>query len=236
MNPIPHRYQTLGELRRRLRARLGFMTQGPAAESNRAALDDMLQEAHAYVCAQVQVSVLRKKTTIALEPGSYRYDWHNDSEDEDIDPGRVLSVWIAASDGLRVPLVQGIGERHREQADLRATPSRYDTLDGQVELWPIPDRTCDLLIEYEASLTRFTRDADRPGVPDALVFRRITAMPMRRSQAKNSRPCCANTRPRNTRAAATSPVNAGKPVCMWFAPPTVISWGVDRDERQGHYV
>jgi len=171
MNPISHRYRTLGDLRRRLRARLGFMTQGPAAESNREALDDILQEAHAYVCEQVQVSVLRKKTAIRLSPGSFLYDWHNDEEDEDIDPGRVLSVWVAESDTLRSPLVQGITERHREFADsLRDAPSRYDTLSGQIELWPIPDRAYDLLIEYEAGPTRFAQDADRPSVPDELVF------------------------------------------------------------------
>jgi len=170
MNPFSNRYRTLGDLRRGLRARLGFMTQGPAAESNRQALDDILQEAHTYVCEQVQVSVLRKKTTIELFPGSFLYDWHNDQEDEDIDPGRVLSVWIAENDILRSPLVQGITERHREFADLRDVPSRYDTLNGQIELWPIPDRAYDLLIEYEAGPARFTQDDDRPSVPDELVF------------------------------------------------------------------
>jgi len=170
MNPVSHRYRTLGNLRHALRARLGFMTQGPAAESNRAALDDILQEAHTYVCEQVQVSVLRKKTVIRLDAGSFLYDWHNDVEDEDIDPGRVLSVWIAESDTLRSPLVQGITERHREYAEQRDAPSRYDTLNGQIELWPIPDRAYDLLIEYEASPARFAQDTDRPGVPDALVF------------------------------------------------------------------
>jgi len=79
-------------------------------------------------------------------------------------------VWIAQGDTLRLPLLQGITERHREHADLRDTPSRYDTLNGQIELWPVPDRAYELLIEYEASPARFSQDADRPGVPDALVF------------------------------------------------------------------
>jgi len=170
MNPISDRYRTLGDLRRSLRARLGFMTQGPAAESNREALDDILQEAHAYVCEQVTVSVLRTKTLIRLSPGSFLYDWHNDEEDENIDPGRVLSVWIIGSETLRSPLTQGINERHRELAGLRDTPSRYDTLNGQIELWPIPDRAYDLLIEYAAGPGRFKQDADRPSVPDELVF------------------------------------------------------------------
>ncbi|WP_269315479.1 hypothetical protein [Oxalobacter aliiformigenes] len=30
---------------------------------------------------------MRKKTVITLEKGSYLYDWHNDIEDENIDPG-----------------------------------------------------------------------------------------------------------------------------------------------------
>jgi len=157
-------------LRRSLRARLGFMTQGPPAEGNREALDDILQEAHAYVCEQVYASALRKKTAIHLSPGSFLYDWHNDDEDEDIDPGRALSVWLSEGDALRSRLVQGISPRHRALAGQRGTPTRYDTLNGQVELWPVPDRSYDLLIEYEASPASFTQYSDRTSVPDALVF------------------------------------------------------------------
>ena len=167
---IEDRNKTLGELRRRLRARLGFVAQGPAAENNRDVLNDILQEAHEFIAGEVESSALRTKCALRLSHGSWLYDWHNDVEDEDIDPGQVLSMWVVVGDTRRDPLVQGITERHREQVDLRDWPTRYDTLAGQLELWPIPGEACDLIIEYTAPIARFEQDQDRPSVPWRLLF------------------------------------------------------------------
>lgn len=42
-------------------------------------------------------------------------------------------------------------------------PVRYDTLNGQIELWPVPDRAgYGLLVEYIAGKPRFSQDTDRP--------------------------------------------------------------------------
>lgn len=167
---LSERYRTLGEMRRRLRARLGFVAQGPAADSNRDILDDFLLEAHEFILSQIDVSAMRKQCAIETSAGSWRYDWHNDDEDEVIDPSRVLSVWIARGDSWREPLYQGIGERQRERANRRDTPQRYDTLNGQMALWPIPDAAYEVIIEYTQSPSRFEQDADRPCVPGRLVF------------------------------------------------------------------
>lgn len=169
MNSLIQRYRTYGELLTELRARLGFVAQGPSANNSKAVMDSFLREAHEYVYTQIEPSPMRKKTVIALEQGSYLYDWHNDEEDEDINPGLVLSVWLI--DGKnRYKMVQGIGEYHRED-DSRSQPVRYDTLNGQIELWPVPDRSgYGLLIEYIAGKPRFARDEDRPGVNDQLVL------------------------------------------------------------------
>ncbi|MBN3270130.1 hypothetical protein CUR95_24005 [Bordetella bronchiseptica] len=175
-NPIQARYQTLGELRRRLRARLGFIISGPAAENNREVLNDFLLDAHTTICEEVEVSVMRKRTEIQLSAGSVMYDWHNDIEDEDIDPSNVLAVHVIIGDTMRPPLVQGICEADREQVDLRSWPERYDTMNGQIELWPAPDQGYRLVIEYTASPARFVQDADRPAVPDHLVFGSALAM------------------------------------------------------------
>lgn len=170
MNGFEDRNKTLGELRRRLRARLGFAVQGPAAENNRDVLNDVLQEAHQFIADEVEVSAMRKGCAIKLSPGSYLYDWHNDAEDEDIDPALVTSVWIAWSDTIRNQLVQGITEAQRAQINLRDYPSRYDTTNGQIELWPIPGEACNLIIDYTASIGRFEQDQDRPSVPWRLLF------------------------------------------------------------------
>ncbi|WP_238878636.1 hypothetical protein [Achromobacter xylosoxidans] len=170
MTTISDRYRTLGELRRRLRARLGFAVQGPAADNNRDVLNDFLLEGHEFILSQVGVSVMRKKCVIKTSAGSWRYDWHNDDEDEDIDPSRVLSVWVVRGDSWREPLFQGITERQRELTDMRDVPERYDTLNGQMELWPIPGGQYDVIVEYTQSLGRFEQDADRPSVPGRLVF------------------------------------------------------------------
>lgn len=168
-NSLIQRYRTYGELQAELKARLGFVAQGPSSNNNKAVMDSFLREAHDYVYAQLEPAPMRKKTVISLEPGSWLYDWHNDEEDEDIDPGKVLSVWLIDGEN-RYRLVQGITERHRED-DSRSQPVRYDTLNGQIELWPVPDKSgYGLLIEYIAGKPRFARDEDRPGVNDRLVL------------------------------------------------------------------
>lgn len=168
MNGLTQRHRTLGELLAELKARMGFVAQGPASNNNNPIMTSFLQEAHDYVYDQLNPTPMRKKTVIMMEPGSYLYDWHNDSEDEDIDPGRVMSVWIV--DGAtRTQLTQGISERDREDGN-RTVPVRYETLNGQIEVWPVPDRSYGLLVEYIASRPRFSQSADRPGVADRLVL------------------------------------------------------------------
>lgn len=136
MNGLSQRYRTLGELLAELKARLGFVAQGPASNNNNPVMISFLQEAHEYVYDQLNPTPMRKKTVITLEQGSSLYDWHNDEEDENIDPGLVKSLWIM--DGSeRFPLSQGIAEKCRED-ETRSMPVRYDTIDGQIELWPVP--------------------------------------------------------------------------------------------------
>lgn len=168
-NPLVKRNRTYGEMVTDLRTRLGYVTQGPSANNNRPLLDSFLQEAHEYVFSQLKPSNRRKKAAITLEPGSWLYDWHNDEDDEDIEPGWVVSVWLVDGDGSRFPMRQGITEKMREDAE-PGQPARYDDMDGQIELYPVPDRPYRLLLEYVAGPTRFARDTDRPSVPARLVF------------------------------------------------------------------
>lgn len=170
MNGLTERYRTLGELMTELRARLGFVTQGSASKNNDTVIKSFLQEAHDYVFGELEPPAMRKKTVIKLVAGSFLYDWNNDEEDEPIDPGRVISVWVRTSDTIRTPLTQGITEHDRSLDTIRQEPSKYDHLNGQMELWPIPDQPYDLMVEYIADKPRFERLSDRPGAPDRLVF------------------------------------------------------------------
>lgn len=170
MNAISNRYRTLGELMTELRARLGFVTQGSAAKNNEVVIKSFLQEAHEFVFEKLQPPAQRKKATLTLQPNSYIYDWHNDADDENIDPGRVLSIWIIEADNKRRQLVQGISEADRANSAIRQCPERYDHLNGQLELYPIPGQPYKMVIEYTADKGRFEQTSDRASVPDRLVF------------------------------------------------------------------
>jgi hypothetical protein len=170
MNGLSERYRTFGELMSELRSRLGFIAQGSASKNNEAVLKSFLQEAHDFVFSELQPPAQRKKTIIKLERGSFLYDWHNDQEDEDIDPGKVISVWLKESDTIRTPLRQGITENDRSLDTIQQQPEKFDHINGQMELWPIPDQPYDLIVEYLAEQNRFDRQNDRPSVPDRLVF------------------------------------------------------------------
>lgn len=170
MNPIDQRYRSMGELMTELRVRLGFQAQGTASKNNDLIMKSFLREAHDFIYGELEPPARRKKTTIRLQPGSYLYDWHNDIEDEDIDPGRAIALWLIEADTIRRPLPQGITEYDRALAEQRSAPERYDTLNGQIELYPVPDREYDLVVEYIAEKPRFDQAKDRPGVPDSLVF------------------------------------------------------------------
>lgn len=170
MNGLTERNRTLGELMTELRARLGFVAQGSASKSNDATIKSFLQEAHEYVFGDLEPPAMRKKATIKMEAGSFLYDWHNDVEDEPISPGRVLSVWVKVGDQIRERLSQGITETDRSFASLNGQPTKYDHLNGQIELHPVPDAAYDLILEYTADRGRFDRASDRTSVPDRLVF------------------------------------------------------------------
>jgi len=170
MAGLSARYKTMGELMTELRARLGYVTQGSAAKNNDIVIKSFLQESHEYVFGELEPPAQRRKTIIKLQAGSYLYDWHDDQNDDDIDPGRVLSLWVKVGTNLSDPLHMGVSEADRSYETLREQPRKYDTLDGQMEVWPVPDRAYDLIVEYTAERARFERASDRPSVPDRLVF------------------------------------------------------------------
>ncbi len=170
MNAVANRNRTLGELMTELRARTGFISQGSASKNNDALVKSFLQEAHDFVYMQLEPPSQRRKTALQLQAGSFLYDWNDDERDEPIEPDRVLSMWLRVTDTQRTQLRQGITELQRADEGRRDEPQRYDNLDGQIELWPVPDQAYQLTIEYTADCGRFDRTSDRSSVNDRLVF------------------------------------------------------------------
>lgn len=169
-NPLYSREETLGQLMKQLKARLGFVTQGVASKQVDELLKSFLQEGQDYVYQQLGAPLTQKRTTITLVKGSKLYDFHNDQEDEEIDPQQVLSIDVYETDTYAVHLQQGITEQMRAADTTRETPRRYDTLNGQIELWPTPDREYPMVVIYQKGAARLERDQDRPSVPARLVF------------------------------------------------------------------
>lgn len=165
-------FKTLDELLSDLRARLGFLTQGPSVNANRSLLTSFLQEGHDFVYSQLQPPSTRRTATLLLIMDESVYDWHNDATDEEIDPIKVVSVWLCDNCDTRISvLTQGVDEAVRQIGELGGRPHRYDTIDGKLEVQPVPNEEgWKLKIEYLAEQPRFTQGADRPGVPDRLVF------------------------------------------------------------------
>lgn len=170
MNGLAERNKTLGELLTELRVRLGFVAQGSAAKNNEATLKSYLQEAHDFVFTELDPPVMRKESIVRTQANSSLYDWHDDTNGEDIDPASVISVWVKVSDAIRYPLTYGITQTDKSSESQRQQPEKYDTLNGQLQVSPVPDRVYDLIVEHTAVKSRFTQASDRPSVPDRLVF------------------------------------------------------------------
>lgn len=170
MNPLSWRQKTLGEMMTELKARLGFVTQGAGSKLVDPILKSFLQEGQAYVFEQLDAPLAVKRTTIKLVPGSKLYDFHNDVEDQEIDPYLVESIDIYETGTSVVHVSQGITEKMRSDDVTRQCPTRYDTLNGQIELWPTPDQAYDMVVRYREGPARLEQANDRPSVPSQLVF------------------------------------------------------------------
>ncbi len=154
---------TLGELRAEVLARLGFAAQGAAAGNLITTVDSYLKRAQDYLYWKYDFRELRRVRDITVNPGQTLYDWPDDME-----PRRLVSVQVL-DHGIWVPLEEGIEYFHDTVADTRFHPRRFDRRD-QLEIWPQPDASYTLRVEYYRRLGRFAQDGDRCTIDDALLF------------------------------------------------------------------
>lgn len=168
--PIFESTKTMGTLLTELKARLGFVTAGSASRINDQIMRSFLQEANDFCYEALDRPLLKRTATIHLLEGSKYYDFHNDDEDDAIDPGKIKRMWIADGDE-RYLLGFGIDEGLRVTNLDGGIPEKWDAYDGQIELWPVPDSDdYDLVIEYEGFKRRFEQDNDVPSAPARLVM------------------------------------------------------------------
>ena len=107
-NPLIRREKTMQTLLSELRSRLGFIAQGSSAQANDPILISFLQEACDIVVADLGIAHFKRTTTIQIEKNSKLYDWHDDENDEDINPNDVTALYIADGEN-RYRLIEGIG-------------------------------------------------------------------------------------------------------------------------------
>lgn len=173
-NPLSRRQKTMGELLSELRSRLGFIAQGSSSMANDQILISFLQEAAEIVVADLGIPFFKRLTTIQVVKGSKLYDWHDDENDEDINPQDVRALYIADGVDQRYRLIEGITEGMR--ADIQQSmPSHFDRTGGQIELWPVPERNYGLVVEWDSTHYKFTEKTDRCPVSSRLIFLRALA-------------------------------------------------------------
>lgn len=162
--------KNLGALMTELRARLGYITSGGAASNNDQIIRSFLQEANDYCYEALEQPHYKRVAKIKMVKGERLYDYHNDDIDEEIDPGNIQRVWLGDGEN-RYALTHGIDEAIRTFHTDLGMPERWDSYDGQLEVWPPADSNdYTLVIEYEGGKRRFEQAADLPSAPPRLVF------------------------------------------------------------------
>ena len=159
------RFDTLGNLRKRLATRLGFGAQADVIALQLPMLDDFLQSAQTYLWRAVSWRHLQKVVSEPLGVGQRVMDLPDDA-----DISSIKRVWVR--DGTVWQEI-GAGIPLRDEATGR--PCRYELLaheEGllQLHFYPIPNELVDVKVEYEAVPARFTASTDRASLPDDLIF------------------------------------------------------------------
>lgn len=156
---------TLTDLRSELRARCGFVNQGPATLLDVQLYDSFLTRAQQQVWHALRYEERRLTTDFSTAVGQTVYDIPDNVAITHLTQFRVLyeTVWIK--------LLPGIEYTHDTYtADAEQFPIRYDFTNGQIELWPEPDAIYTVRIEHYPRPARFTQNSDRVSMDEDLVF------------------------------------------------------------------
>lgn len=157
-------YQTLGELRSRLRARLGYSAAGAAAGVNQEIINSFLQDAQTVLYWTHDWARLRKYTDITIGVNQYLVDYP-----AACNPERIKAISIRLNGIWTPPLKKGITPEHYTTQDNVSVPYRWEPY-AQIELWPKADQSYTGRVFYVKNLDPFTQDAHRATIDHDLVF------------------------------------------------------------------
>lgn len=165
-------YQTKGQIRADVLARVGYGGLGAAAGNFVPYLDDLLVEAQETIFELLPDEKRKQEflfsTVIVPAPVTY-YDVPANMDLEQIEYFGVFIVnrWI--------PVKQGIYLAHDSLNDIQTYPRKYDIRLNptvgytQIEIWPEPDDVYQMKIKAETLLTPFVADGDLCSIDPRLI-------------------------------------------------------------------
>lgn len=169
-------YKTLQQIRTELRERLAMATSGEAANRNTNLLNSFINDAYYLICNNLEIANYFRRAQIELQNGEKYYDYYNDSDNEEIDSGKVLNVYYRKGENV-IKLIKGITEYQRAAPE-NSEPYYYDTIfinKPQIEIYPSAIEGT-LVIEYQSGFKYLTAETQRPIVNDRLILLHALAL------------------------------------------------------------
>lgn len=161
---MPALYRTLGDLRARLRTRLGYSAAGATTGVNQELLNNFLQGAQELLYWTHDWARLRRYTDSTIGPNQYLSDYPPTAH-----PDRIKAISIQRNTVWSPPLKKGItAQMYTTQATV-SWPQRWEPYD-QIETWPKADVSYPIRIFFVRTLLRFEEDDDRATLDDSIIF------------------------------------------------------------------
>ena len=161
---MPATYRTLGDLRSRLRTRLGYSSAGATAGVNQEILNSFLQGAQELLYWTHDWARLRRYTDTTVGLNQYLIDYPTTAH-----PDRIKAISVERNTVWSPALKHGITPQMYTTQSTASWPQRWEPYE-QIELWPKADQVYPVRIFFVRTLLRFEEDDDRSTLDDALVF------------------------------------------------------------------
>jgi hypothetical protein len=161
---MPQPQATLGALRSRLRARLGFAAAGAAAGVNQTTLNDFLYTAQSTLYWLIEWARLRRYEDKTIGVDQYLIDYPTTAHRDRIKAISILdnNIWTPA-------LKKGIPPESYTYQDDNRRPTHWEPYD-QIEFNCKAEKEYTARIFFIKDLDRFTQDSDRATIDSDLVF------------------------------------------------------------------
>lgn len=159
--------ETLGVLRARLRARLGFSAAGAAAGINQTLLNDFLQGSQTLLYWMVEWARLRRYENKSIGVGQTLIDYPLTANRD-----RILRISILDPDTGQYspPIKKGISPEMYTTVGNRTRPYRWEPYE-QIELYPQADKAYEARIWFIRDfVNQFTEDGHATTIDSELVF------------------------------------------------------------------